>query len=174
MECVGLSVWNWRRLQVYCQANIEGPWWCLLLGSKLYQSRHSILTLKGNEMRPIKTLSPTLKLTQTHKMSKSIALSLLAQGNTGNEILSILDALATDNVSEQSDNQPTLNEIEFWSVTVLPLVDTGGSSMRILRYAYWQWFWGLRCVVLRAMRYIIFWVPLSYKTLKTRAKYLSL
>jgi len=64
-------------------------------------------------MRPIKTLSPTLKLTQTHKMSKSIALSLLAQGNTGNEILSILDALATDNVSEQSDNQPTLNEIEF-------------------------------------------------------------
>jgi hypothetical protein len=46
-------------------------------------------------------------------MSKSIALSLLAQGNNGNEILSILDALVSDNVSEQSDNQPTLNEIEF-------------------------------------------------------------
>jgi len=65
-------------------------------------------------MRPIKTLSPTLKLThKQHKMSKSIALSLLAQGNNGNEILSILDALVSDNVSEQSDNQPTLNEIEF-------------------------------------------------------------
>ena len=32
-------------------------------------------------------------------MSKSIALSLLAQGNTGDELLSILDALAVDNVS---------------------------------------------------------------------------
>jgi hypothetical protein len=32
-------------------------------------------------------------------MSKSIALSLLDQGNTGTEILSILDAIASDNVS---------------------------------------------------------------------------
>jgi len=32
-------------------------------------------------------------------MSKSIALSLLAQGSTGNELLSILDVLAADNVS---------------------------------------------------------------------------
>jgi len=32
-------------------------------------------------------------------MSKSVALSLLAQGNTGAEILSILDALVADNVS---------------------------------------------------------------------------
>ena len=46
-------------------------------------------------------------------MSKSIALSLLAQGNNGNEILSILDVLAAENVSMQSDNEPTLNEIEF-------------------------------------------------------------
>jgi len=46
-------------------------------------------------------------------MSKSIALSLLAQGNTGAEILSILDTLAADNVSEQSDNEPTLNEVQF-------------------------------------------------------------
>jgi hypothetical protein len=46
-------------------------------------------------------------------MSKSIALSLLAQGNTGSEILSILDALAADNVSEQSDNEPTPNEVQF-------------------------------------------------------------
>ena len=47
-------------------------------------------------------------------MSKSIALSLLAQGNNGNEILSILDALASENVSEVDVNEPTLNEIDFW------------------------------------------------------------
>ena len=47
-------------------------------------------------------------------MSKQVLISLLAQGNTGNEILSILDTLVADNVSEQSDNGPTLNEIEFW------------------------------------------------------------
>jgi hypothetical protein len=46
-------------------------------------------------------------------MSKSVLLSLLAQGNTGNEILSILDTLAADNVSESDDNVPTLNAIEF-------------------------------------------------------------
>jgi len=46
-------------------------------------------------------------------MSKQVLISLLAQGNTGSEILSILDALAADNMSEQSDNGPTLNEIEF-------------------------------------------------------------
>jgi hypothetical protein len=32
-------------------------------------------------------------------MSKSVVLSLLAQGNTGNEILSILDSIVSDNVS---------------------------------------------------------------------------
>ena len=40
-------------------------------------------------------------------------LSLLAQGNTGDEILSILDTLAAGNVAEGYDNEPTLNEIEF-------------------------------------------------------------
>jgi len=39
-------------------------------------------------------------------MSKSIALSLLAQGNTGSELLQILDALADDNQFSQ-----TLNDI---------------------------------------------------------------
>ena len=33
-------------------------------------------------------------------MSKSIAISLLAQGNNGNEILQILDTLAADAVSD--------------------------------------------------------------------------
>ena len=46
-------------------------------------------------------------------MSKQVLISLLAQGNNGNEILSILDAFVSDNVSEVDDNQPTLNEIEF-------------------------------------------------------------
>ncbi len=62
----------------------------------------------------IKTLTQhTVSNTQAHNMSKQVLISLLAQGNTGNEILSILDTLAADNVSEQSDNGPTLNEIEF-------------------------------------------------------------
>ena len=39
-------------------------------------------------------------------MTRSIALSLLAQGNNGNEILSILDSIAADNVE--------IDIIEFW------------------------------------------------------------
>ena len=56
-------------------------------------------------------------------MSKNVMLSLLAQGNTGSEIMSILDAIVSDNVSgydyiespmiEQSLGIPTLNEIAF-------------------------------------------------------------
>lgn len=42
-------------------------------------------------------------------MSRSIALSLLRQGNNGEEILQILDVIAND----QPDAQPTLEEIEF-------------------------------------------------------------
>jgi len=56
-------------------------------------------------------------------MSKSVMLSLLAQGNTGSELLSILDALAADNVSsfdyiespmiEQVLGIPTPEEVAF-------------------------------------------------------------
>jgi len=71
-----------------------------------------------------KTLTQhTLTNTQTHKMSKSVMLSMLAQGNTGTEILSILDALTSDNVAgfdyiespmiEQALGIPTLEEIAF-------------------------------------------------------------
>jgi hypothetical protein len=42
-------------------------------------------------------------------MSRSIALSLLAQGNTGTELLQILDGL----VESSDDNEPTLNEVQF-------------------------------------------------------------
>ena len=41
-------------------------------------------------------------------------LSMLAQGNTGDEILSILDALTTDNVAEGYNSEPTADSIEFW------------------------------------------------------------
>ena len=63
---------------------------------------------------PIKTLtSHTVSNNKQHKMSKSIALSLLAQGNNGSEILSILDVIASENVEQSDDNGPTLNPIEF-------------------------------------------------------------
>jgi len=44
-------------------------------------------------------------------MSKSIALFLLAQGNTGDELLSILDTLAADAVSDTEES--TIEFIEF-------------------------------------------------------------
>ena len=46
-------------------------------------------------------------------MTRSIALSLLAQGNTGTEILSILDTLMSDESAEVSNNEPTADSIEF-------------------------------------------------------------
>jgi hypothetical protein len=46
-------------------------------------------------------------------MSKTVMLSLLAQGNTGSEILSILDTLTEDNMQEVSNNEPTADSIEF-------------------------------------------------------------
>ena len=40
---------------------------------------------------------------------------MLRQGNTGTEILSILDAITSDTVSEEQEgNMPTLDVIEFW------------------------------------------------------------
>ena len=65
-------------------------------------------------MRPIKTLTQhTVHNTFLLNMSKSVMLSLLAKGNTGSEILSILDVIATDNIEQTDDNGPTLNPIEF-------------------------------------------------------------
>jgi hypothetical protein len=46
-------------------------------------------------------------------MSKQVMISMLAQGNTGSEILSILNALTSDNVSEEMYNEPTADVIEF-------------------------------------------------------------
>jgi len=118
-------------------------------------------------------------------MSKSVYVSLLRQGNTGNEILSILDTLVADNVSgyeyiespmiEQVLGIPTLEEVSFWLLTtVLPLVYTEGSYYAFFEYPWQQCFGGVWLRRRGAMRYIIFWVPLSYKTLKTRTQYHSL
>jgi len=47
-------------------------------------------------------------------MTRSLMISLLRKGNTGNEILNILDTLASDtNVTQPATNEPTLKELEF-------------------------------------------------------------
>ena len=52
-------------------------------------------------------------------MSKQVLISLLRQGNTGNEILSILDSLCADAVSNTDSEsygggEPTAFELQFW------------------------------------------------------------
>ena len=54
------------------------------------------------------THSQTVYYTQHTNMSKSIALSLLAQGSNGNEILQILDVIAED--SDDSNYLPILGQ----------------------------------------------------------------
>jgi hypothetical protein len=44
-------------------------------------------------------------------MSKQVLIAMLQQGNTGSEILSILDVISNDSIVEESE--PTLEEIEF-------------------------------------------------------------
>ena len=44
-------------------------------------------------------------------MSKSIMISLLRKGNTGNEILEILESIVSEDMSQV--NEPTLEELEF-------------------------------------------------------------
>jgi hypothetical protein len=47
-------------------------------------------------------------------MSKQVLISLLSKGNTGSEILSILDTISETTVSDtDADNMPTLDVIEF-------------------------------------------------------------
>ena len=47
-------------------------------------------------------------------MTRSIALSLLAQGNTGDDLLSILDVIVSEESAAVSNNEPTADPIEFW------------------------------------------------------------
>jgi len=52
-------------------------------------------------------------------MSKQVLISMLRQGNTGNEILSILESLSADTVSDNGSAQsfgggePSAYELEF-------------------------------------------------------------
>lgn len=46
-------------------------------------------------------------------MTKDLYVSLLRQGNTGSEILQILDTIASDTMSETVEQSPTLEPIEF-------------------------------------------------------------
>ena len=79
-------------------------------------------------------------------MSKQVLLSLLAQGNTGTEILSILDAIVADQSSEQGYNEPTADVIEFWcrrqSVSdtncVCPGWHWGTHMLLCVRVVVWQ------------------------------------
>jgi len=45
-------------------------------------------------------------------MSADLMVSMLRKGNTGDEILAILDALMGENV-DANDKEPTLDEIQF-------------------------------------------------------------
>lgn len=46
-------------------------------------------------------------------MPTKVLLSMLRQGETGEEILSILDAIVSDSMDCSTMNEPTMDEIEF-------------------------------------------------------------
>jgi hypothetical protein len=46
-------------------------------------------------------------------MSNSVMISLLSKGNTGTQILEILNSIAEDTNQQPEPKQPTLNEITF-------------------------------------------------------------
>lgn len=48
-------------------------------------------------------------------MSKDLMISMIRKGQNGNEILSILDVITGDSVTEEqeSDNYPTIDPIDF-------------------------------------------------------------
>jgi len=90
------------------------------MGTALHQHRNKVLLSNSPWGKTINYPSTPVTLFFVI-MSKSVILSLLAQGNTGNEILSILDALVADNVSgfdyiespliESALGIPTLGEV---------------------------------------------------------------
>ncbi len=70
--------------------------------------------MNGNEFAP--KVTQTINLNFYYIMTKSVLVSMLRQGQTGNEILSILDVISNgenDAVTETVSAQPTLQEIEF-------------------------------------------------------------
>lgn len=62
-------------------------------------------------------------------MSRELLLGMLSQGNTGAELLSILDVIADEaqSIDNSEASEGTLNAIDFWyyvSLTVPSLFDT--------------------------------------------------
>ena len=64
-------------------------------------------------------------------MTRSIALSLLSKGNTGDELLSILDAIAAEDVE--------VDVIEFWWYNEGAAVIRGTHTIRGCSYSWWQY-----------------------------------
>ena len=50
-------------------------------------------------------------------MSKALLISMLSKGQTGNEILTILDMISDE--SDSITTEPTLEEIQFWLVILI-------------------------------------------------------
>lgn len=53
-------------------------------------------------------------------MSREIMISLLRKGNTGAQILEILDSIVADTDNTETTtftSEPTLHELEFWSLS---------------------------------------------------------
>lgn len=77
-------------------------------------------------------------------MTRSIALSLLSKGNTGTEILKILDVIATEEAE-----QPTIDVIEFWWYNLLSgaAVIRSTHTIRGCSYSWWQYVALDGCVV---------------------------
>ena len=86
--------------------------------------KYALYCKSQRDINPFKTYSPGMtlkaphKLTQTHTMTRTLALGMLAQGNTGSEILEILNVLSEDSSDNSgasfSQVSPTLLEIQFW------------------------------------------------------------
>ena len=91
-------------------------------------------------------------------MTRSIALSLLSKGNTGTEILKILESITSDNVStfdyiespmiEQVLGVP-IDVIEFWWYNLLSgaAVIRSTHTIRGCSYSWWQYVALDGCVV---------------------------
>ena len=77
-------------------------------------------------------------------------LSLLAQGNNGNEILQILDTLIDDNQSAVAYAEPTADVIEFWCLRGAQWLTLSAPYVRLYSYAYSAVIVSLRLCALRA------------------------
>ncbi len=71
-------------------------------------------------------------------MSKQVLISLLAQGNNGNEILSILDTLAADAVSDTEEGDLA----DWWYSGGATVWHCGTPYVMMMRDTVWQWYAG--------------------------------